>query len=705
MYQPQTHHQELRLPPLPPLKKVLSSQSMTIRNRYVRPHLQDVSQRQETETHHQESVLVEEAGGAIPDDDDVMKQEYDVKIEGLEDDLGEESDDPIQDDDSDYDIESDLRPSRKSLPHKKRIPRKLKNLKKSASPSRNIHSKCYKCTKCGEQFSSQAAYSSHRLTHNLSKKMFSCELCGKNSINQLKFFEHLKSHYEPTSLSTASVVEMTPLAKPISNKEKLVPMKEESHVKDERENKQSPVNLSPPLICNQCGKSFRRQKAYETHINLAHPKEEEIEEFSEPEDLMEGIRGVVDVGSVDTGDEADMECLPSPPVVRGLKNTNDKEWYREEDLHATEADLREMEAHHQLQQNHHGLGEPDNICELCGEDYETKLQLEQHVRTDHLEFTPDPGGRDDLILSPKRRLNSKKPRRIGLGIHLTCPQCGRMFNHRNSLIYHLRSHSGERPHQCEVCGKSFFAASALKVHMRLHSGDKPYKCEFCGRHFRQWGDLKYHCISIHSEEKNYQCEYCGKDFARKYSLIVHRRIHTGEKNYKCEFCGKSFRASSYLQIIEEYTQVSSGEKPHPCEVCGKPFRVRSDMKRHLNTHNRDRHQITIQPEGGGPESILPDESLGEATVDQQPINLNIAVPAIAARQLHSHQLTAAAQAVSEEEHAITCLVVVVMNYHYDELIPELDDTQSESEDELPLPEIDTPIPCDVNHPSYFTIKY
>ncbi|KAJ9598440.1 hypothetical protein L9F63_010884, partial [Diploptera punctata] len=41
----------------------------------------------------------------------------------------------------------------------------------------------------------------------------------------------------------------------------------------------------------------------------------------------------------------------------------------------------------------------------------------------------------------------------------------------------------------------------------------------------------------------------------------------------------------------------------------------------------------------------------------------------------------------------------------DELIPELEDSQSESEDELPLPEIDTPIPCDVNDPSYFTIKY
>lgn len=81
----------------------------------------------------------------------------------------------------------------------------------------------------------------------------------------------------------------------------------------------------------------------------------------------------------------------------------------------------------------------------------------------------------------------------------------------------------------------------------LFEGDKPYKCNECGRNFRQWGDLKYHCISKHSNEKEYQCEYCGKDFARKYSLIVHRRIHTGEKNYKCEFCQKTFRASSYLQ--------------------------------------------------------------------------------------------------------------------------------------------------------------
>jgi len=493
MYQPQHQHQEMRLPPLPPLKKVLSSQSVAIRSRYVRPHLQDISQRQEviqqetselasrlqqSQQEQQQSVLIEGVSGTAAGDDSGLKEEYDVKSEGLDDDLGDESDEPLQDDnDSDYDIESDLRPSRKSLPHKKRIPRKLKNLKKSASPARNIHTKCYKCVKCGEQFGSQSAYATHRATHNTNKKTFSCELCSKSFANQLKFFEHLKSHYEPT-VSTGTA-EPSPTANASNNKEKHATTKEESHVKQEKDSKQSAAAptvgaIPPPLTCNQCGKTFRRQKALETHVNISHPKQEDIEEFSEPEDLMEGIRGVVDVGDVDTGDEADMGCIPSPPVVRGLKNNNEKEWYREEDLHAAEADLQEIEEqHHQQQQHQHHshfhhqpVDEPDNICELCGDVYETSAQLEQHVQTDHLEFTPDPGGRDGILLSPKRHLPGKRSRRAGL--HLVCPQCGRMFNHRNSLVYHLRSHSGERPHQCEVCGKSFFAASALKVSYLWH---------------------------------------------------------------------------------------------------------------------------------------------------------------------------------------------------------------------------------------------
>jgi len=167
----------------------------------------------------------------------------------------------------------------------------------------------------------------------------------------------------------------------------------------------------------------------------------------------------------------------------------------------------------------------------------------------------------------------------------------------------------------------------IQVHKRLHSGDKPYKCEECGRHFRQWGDLKYHSTSIHSEHKQYQCEYCAKEFARKYSLIVHRRIHTGEKNYRCEYCNKTFRASSYLQ---NHRRIHTGEKPHPCVVCGKPFRVRSDMKRHMHTHSRvkaDKQPLNRLLTGKNVEDVEADKSTQAKTIQDLVRDLKLKVEA------------------------------------------------------------------------------
>lgn len=57
------------------------------------------------------------------------------------------------------------------------------------------------------------------------------------------------------------------------------------------------------LTCGKCGRVFRRQKAFDCHMSLSHPKQEDIEEFSEPEDMMEGIRHVVNM--VPAGDEED----------------------------------------------------------------------------------------------------------------------------------------------------------------------------------------------------------------------------------------------------------------------------------------------------------------------------------------------------------------------------------------------------------------
>ncbi|XP_014239504.1 zinc finger protein 567-like [Cimex lectularius] len=349
--------------------------------------------------------------------------------------------------------------------------------------------------------------------------MFTCEICSVECCNQIKFFEHLKLHYEGTS--NVLLMPNGELEGSIINYEdSLLP--QTFTFKDSNEEVED-ANIT----CGLCGKLYHKQKTFEAHFAQEH---QQVEEFSEPEDMMEGIRHVVNIQT-----------------------------------------------------------------ESPEERIEDKFKNWEYPTTDPLQIsTPPPNENAPLVLKTTY-LDNDEFDEPGTGKRrkkLTqCPHCPRMFLHRNSLMYHIRSHTGKRPHQCEVCGKGFYTANTLKVHMRMHSGDKPYKCEVCGRRFRQWGDLKYHMTSLHSDSKQYQCEFCGKNFARKYSLIIHCRIHTGERNYICEFCNKSFRASSYLL---NHRRIHTGEKPYSCDVCGKSFRVRSDMKRHRTTHNKELNFINSQ---------------------------------------------------------------------------------------------------------------
>ncbi|XP_030745689.1 zinc finger protein 271-like [Sitophilus oryzae] len=441
-------------------------------------------------------------------------------------------------------LRNDHRSSKKSLPHKKRISRKLR--KNSA-----VNLKKYACSFCTQTFTDTDEYQEHEGSCQAAKlpevSPFSCQLCNTPFADQLKFFEHLKKHYEPGGLGmTVEPPAPTPVVEEKKKKSSPAPKQEKKHVVEEKEPQETLLTSLLSLQCIECNKTFRRQKTFEAHMRDVHTNKPDLEdEFSDTEDMMAGINVMVDNDS-----------------TMGDNNEDDsKAWYQEEELHQTEKDLEELE------------NKDDHICHLCKQPFALRAILLQHLVTCRLAT----GNSDPTPAVIVRKKNKKVKEK------LNCELCDRVFKHRNSLVYHMRSHSGIRPHQCDSCGKSFFASSALKVHLRLHSGDKPYDCEHCGRKFRQWGDLKYHITSIHSTEKNYQCEYCGKEFARKYSLVVHRRIHTGERNYKCEYCGKTFRASSYLQ---NHRKIHTGEKPHNCSICSKPFRVRSDMKRHEKTHGK-----------------------------------------------------------------------------------------------------------------------
>ncbi|XP_075972346.1 uncharacterized protein LOC142974083 isoform X2 [Anticarsia gemmatalis] len=524
----------------------------------------------------------------------------------------------------------------------------------------------------------------HDIAHEVVRPIFICQICGEfYGEEQLKFFQHLKHHYEPhntiiienpvtdlgidkmtsscivdnVAILPDSIVELSlenSVPKTINqtidkhvlyttsdktlnyttNKVQysMASMDKEPTVATEVEKADLYDTLDKLELysCVKCSKTFRKQKQCEAHMKEAHSKLEDMGEFSEPEDLMEGIHVAVDEG----GEHYEQSLLPHLTVENGhAHQENTRHWYGRSSSQCSSAaycgvcaDHAHTHAHtHAHSHSHtqtHTHTHPTHTHAPAHTHAQTQARerphspqqlkvlkeevlqriLETDVANDNANFSeniindlrePIPiraaSPRDEDSNSKDATETKKKGQK-----RFECPQCGRVFHHRNSLLYHILSHGGKQQ-VCRDCGKAFYTVTALKIHRRVHNGDRPYKCEVCGRDFRQWSDLKYHKASIHSNQKMFKCEFCDKEFARKYSLSVHRRIHTGERNYKCEYCSKTFRASSYrLSHMRTHTSV----KPHKCSQCEKCFRVAADLRRHMLIHDKVRNRLNEQKTKG-----------------------------------------------------------------------------------------------------------
>lgn len=136
----------------------------------------------------------------------------------------------------------------------------------------------------------------------------------------------------------------------------------------------------------------------------------------------------------------------------------------------------------------------------------------------------------DIALPATQDTTAKKPKK-----RFQCPHCPTRCTNRGQLAGHIRSHTGERPFQCEQCRaegirKWFTRQEELTRHLlrsKKHQGEGNLPCDQCDRTFFRHDHLRKHkkTHTKKSERLDYRCNFegCTSSYTRSDALSRHRR--------------------------------------------------------------------------------------------------------------------------------------------------------------------------------------